>query len=112
LLCPNDTKRQVAAHFLAGFDNTNISYFLNVDATNDGSQMILAGDRNLTVNNRLAVPGLLTLRSNDVVGWGSKIHHDAGNLLLNDGSVQQLTSAALMRGWTSSTNAPIRLAVP
>jgi hypothetical protein len=115
--------------------NTNISYFAGIGANDSYPQSILGGDRNLG-------PGLVgrkdfgyspqngmgndvTLSTNPAVSpicWSLKMHSQgnsvgAGNLLLGDGSVQQVTSsrlrtecqafagAAFVKGTT--TNAPI-----
>ena len=60
--------------------------------------------------------GLLLLGTNQKAGFSGKIHKDLGNILLGDGSVQQLTSArfqeAVVEAATDSTNAINRLLIP
>ncbi len=66
-------------------------------------QMILSGDRNLVVNGSAAAPGLLILKSNDVLSWGTNMHNGYGNVGLADGSVQQVTAAGLSALNTAAT---------
>lgn len=93
LLCPADTRSR-APDFGAGFSNTNISYFVGLDATDGQPQMFLAGDRNLS--NGAPVPnGIMELRTNSVVQWTRELHRDCGQVLLADGSVEQLNNSNL-----------------
>jgi prepilin-type N-terminal cleavage/methylation domain-containing protein/prepilin-type processing-associated H-X9-DG protein len=99
----------------AYFNNFKISYFLGVDADDNFPQMLLAGDRNVFGY----APGIAALPSplpnpygnpeNATVGMGTnfvnnvvtpcwtaaQIHQNNGNVLLADGSVQQLSSPNL-----------------
>ncbi len=104
----------------AYFNNFKVSYFLGLSANAANPQMFLAGDRNIagdhTVNN--GFPAGVSLTSNNGYGnfcgtsyymgtnWGSgtitvptwtadKMHQSRGNVLLPDGSVQQLSSVTL-----------------
>src|SRR5260370_1198812 len=47
LVCPSD-KRLPAKDFRTGLSNTNLSYFVGVDAEDPFPDMFLSGDRNLT----------------------------------------------------------------
>jgi competence protein ComGC len=107
LRCPEDARRRWATNFGLGFSNINISYFVGVDASDANPEAFLAGDRNLT-NNAPRVNGLLVLTTNSPVGWNNDLHKLSGNILLADGSVQQLTSS-MLRGRLSGTN---RLVMP
>lgn len=98
LLCPSDLQRQPVPSFLsgpppltwAGFTNTaHLSYLLGLNAREENFDTILSGDRNLTTNGVSVGPGRLILNATDVVGFSAEIHHDAGNILMADGSVQQ-----------------------
>jgi prepilin-type N-terminal cleavage/methylation domain-containing protein len=109
-----------ASPALSGFfNNWEVSYFLGVDANDTSPQMMLAGDRNIVGQGPGAavmpnpVPGqgygnagapcgvAITLGTNiaaNVVtpAWTeSKMHQKNGNVLIADGSVQQLSSAKL-----------------
>ena len=116
LVCWDDEEsRQTAASF-SNFGNTNISYFLGLEADQMVPQTILAGDRNLTTNGQDVGPGLLLLGTNQNSGFSRKIHKYAGNLLLGDGSVQQVTSRrfqeTVVAAAAASTNAVNRLLIP
>ena len=106
LICPAD-KRKPAKDFGAGFCNTNISYFFSISAVDDQPQTLLSGDRNLT-NGAPASGGVLVLTTNHVVGWTAELHNQNGNVLLCDGSIQQVPSSKL-NGAICGTN---RLAMP
>jgi len=101
--------------------NTGVSYFLGTTANEENPQTILSGDRNITNGvgstpvtfdgagpangSGASVKGVkVILRAtgtgananvNTSLGYSSKVHQNAGNLLLGDGSVQQLTSGRL-----------------
>jgi prepilin-type N-terminal cleavage/methylation domain-containing protein len=116
------------------FNNTNVSYFVGVGASDTYPQGILGGDRNLggTQNqgttpdpNYGFSPAVGTSTGADVdmytngyqfsaspnntyanssVGWSAKLHTagnvaGAGNILLGDGSAQQVTSAGFRQNW-------------
>lgn len=115
LVCPSDTERSVASSF-SNFRPTNLSYFLGLVADERNPQGLLAGDRNLTTNGIDAGPGLLHLGTNMNAGFSVKIHLSAGNVLLADGSVQQVTSGRFQETVVSvamaSTNAINQLLIP
>jgi prepilin-type N-terminal cleavage/methylation domain-containing protein len=118
LWCPAD-ERHPGTNFFTKFGNTNISYFVGVDACDTAPQSILGGDRNLGPG---STPGRdygfspKNGQGNDVavpisgpVCWSLKMHSlgnstGAGNILMGDGSTQQTTSANFQRTWLS--NAP------
>ncbi|HTH46717.1 MAG TPA: H-X9-DG-CTERM domain-containing protein [Candidatus Limnocylindria bacterium] len=114
LVCWNDS-RQIAVNF-RNFGNTNLSYFLGLEADDRIPQTILAGDRNLTTNGVAVGPGLLRLGTNQNAGFTRKIHQGAGNILLADGSVQQVTSwrlqESVVNAAMASTNIINRLLIP
>ena len=92
--------------------NASVSYFLG-DRQRENPQTILSGDRNITNSvgstpprSMVAVgppPGRQIVIKADTkgqaptttLGYSGKVHQNAGNLLLGDGSVQQLTSGRL-----------------
>jgi len=77
--------------------------------------MILSGDRNLSFNGRLA-SGLVTLKSNTVLGVAPLLHTNYINVGLADGSAQQAPTAALQTlnraQFASITNQSVLLAIP
>jgi type II secretory pathway pseudopilin PulG len=115
VVCPAD-ERQPAASF-TNFANVNLSYFAGVSADDNQPQSLLGGDRNLgggTKPDRGFGFSPKSGKGNDVaiqtgsnaspVCWSLKIHSKgnsagAGNILLSDGSVQQVTSGNLRSNW-------------
>jgi hypothetical protein len=92
--------------------NTNISYFVGVNAADTSPQSILGGDRNLgpgTTPDTQYGFSPSDGRGNDVVingavCWSLKMHSHgnaagAGNILLGDGSAQQATTAGFRQTW-------------
>jgi prepilin-type processing-associated H-X9-DG protein len=110
LACPADT-RMPAANFDPGLSNTNISYFLALNADEEMPEMFLAGDRNLT-NGLPVVNGILLLPTNRPVGWDSRMHNGQGNVGLADGSVQQVSSARLWQQLCATETSTNRLLMP
>ena len=129
VICPAD-ERQPARSFTNGFDNTHVSYFVGVDANDVYPQALLGGDRNLGPG---LVPGRdygyspangkgndVFINTNSPVCWSLKMHSPGnpiggGNILLGDGSGQQMSSASLRLNWLrnaqTGTNG-IRLVFP
>jgi hypothetical protein len=110
---PNDPYRY---HFQ---NNSNLAYFVGVSANTKSPRSLLAGDRNLgggTVpdSDYGLSPG--SGKGNDAaipitgpVSWSLKMHSDGkpagvGNILMGDGSVQQVSSADFNKTWLR--NAP------
>jgi hypothetical protein len=110
LACPSDDRKP--ANDFATLSNSNISYFVGLDADETLPAMILAGDRNLVTNGVEVVPGLVVITPNTTVGWSGKMHKFAGNFGLADGSVQQSTSAVLQTYFSRTGTNVNRLAVP
>ena len=111
LRCPLDQQVKQARAFDASFGSNNVSYFVGLDADESKPQMLLSGDRNLTLNGKHVAPGLINLATNANLGWTKAIHKRQGNVGLADGSAQQTTAIRLSEVNTQSgeTN---RLAVP
>jgi prepilin-type N-terminal cleavage/methylation domain-containing protein/prepilin-type processing-associated H-X9-DG protein len=107
LVCPADV-RVPANDFGPGFSNTNVSYFVGLEAEEIYPQMFLYGDRNLT--NGLPVrQGILLLAPNRPAGWTRELHDRQGNVALADGSVQGWSNSRLSSSVVGFTN---RLAMP
>jgi competence protein ComGC len=118
LLCPTD-ERTPARNFSTNFDNTHVSYFVGVSATATFPQSIQGGDRNLGPDTFPAPDygySPADGKGNDVavpiagpVSWSLKMHSngkpaEAGNILLADGSVQQVSTASFNKNFLR--NAP------
>ena len=105
LFCPaeTDVTRSVATNF-QNFNNSNISFFVGIQAAETNPMMILAGDHNIT--NGMAIQnGLLGLTTKSPAGWTAEVHNKVGNIALADGSVQQMTIAGL-RACIANTGHP------
>lgn len=115
LICSEDSERKIAENF-ASFGNANLSYFLGLESVEEIPQSILAGDRNVTTNGVDVGPGLLLLGTNHNPGFSRTIHKGVGNILMGDGSVQQVTSGrfqnSIVDAAMASTNAINRLLIP
>jgi prepilin-type processing-associated H-X9-DG protein len=128
LFCPEDPdkRRTVANTFLPYTpdpqaprftqvpltNDSHVSYFVGVDATDAQPQMLLGGDDDLLVGGKPAGHGLLMLWSNAPVAWRKPRHQGNGNVLLADGSVQQLSSSRLCSALIQTGTATNRLALP
>jgi prepilin-type N-terminal cleavage/methylation domain-containing protein len=134
LVCPSD-ERTAATNFtmLAGnsaagayLANANVSFFVGKDAQDGNPQMLLVGDRHIVgqaPGGSLPNPipgggygnvGAVALGTNFVAGtqtpaWTGKLHRGNGNVLLSDGSAQQLSSSRLrdlLRNTGDTSGAP------
>jgi prepilin-type N-terminal cleavage/methylation domain-containing protein len=120
LVCPSDEHKALAAfNMLAGntadgvyLSNTNLSYFVGKDVADGNPQMLLTGDRNImgkTPGGAMPNPvpgggfgnvGAVSLGTNfnasvQTPGWTERMHRGQGNVLVTDGSAQQLSSSRL-----------------
>lgn len=125
LVCPQDRKRAPVktnswAHLMAPAQMTTrdrmVSYFIGTSAREDLPQSILSGDRNMAGGpfgpDTNTPPSQVALRVPLTTGRASfnatvytpDIHRQAGNLLLGDGSVQQVSSGRLKEQlWDAKT---------
>jgi type II secretory pathway pseudopilin PulG len=110
LICPADV-RPLAKDFGSTFGNTNISYFVGVDADDSRPQMLFSGDRNIIGGTKLG-NGILEFTTNQLVGWSSEMHNGVGNINLADGSVQMVTVTGLAKLLQQTGIATNRLAIP
>jgi prepilin-type processing-associated H-X9-DG protein len=111
LICPADTRRVWATNFSALTDS-NISYFIGLDAAENYPQMLLNGDDNLLVNGERVKAGVLNLGTNIAVAWDKDRHRNNGNLGMADGSAQQVTTPGLNEALIRAGAATNRLAIP
>jgi prepilin-type N-terminal cleavage/methylation domain-containing protein len=118
LICPVDTARVQASTFnlapqpskIPFSNNSNLSYFVSIDATDNEPNEILCGDRNITNGTRLK-NGVLELTTNFPAAWTGEMHRMVGNILLADGSVQGST-VALHAALTNTPAFTNRLLMP
>lgn len=111
LVCPKDITRTVAIDFDSGLTETNISYFLNMDARQDYGSGLLCGDRNLT-NTAADGNRFIALTNTSTIGWTREIHSEKGNVACADGSVMQLTNGDPKTVTVVPESMTNRLAVP
>lgn len=133
LICPTDKKRIQATTFdrsdssigkqggniLFG-GNTNLSYFVGLDAKDTQPNMFLTGDDNLLIGGTNiyamggspATSGILSLSTNTLVAWADTRHERRGNVGLADGSVQGFSSTALRNALANTGVETNRLALP
>ena len=109
LICPADD-RTSATNF-TWLNNSNLSFFVGIGATETNPAPMLSGDRNIT-NGTPVKNGLLELTAAKRGAWTSAIHKNVGNIGLADGSVQQVSVAELQTIVTNTGFATNRLQMP
>jgi len=115
--------------------NGYISYLVGLGASEENPQTILGGDRNLSADTTAATVALLkngtattgplsysmtavaaqALPTSKTFGFTSRVHDSAGQFLLGDGSVQQVTSSRArdaIRDEAASTGNAITWSLP
>jgi len=141
VICPSDANRMMATDFGSNLlmsvanprvpfvSNSNISYTVGIQAQETFPSMVLGSDRNLTNNapGTIAFPvgglanlpfpgGVYILGTNHSslagAGWSGTVHQNAGNVLLGDGSVQELNSFTLRNQLDESGDASNIVAIP
>lgn len=120
LACPSDERRDsiYLKKSISEFTDTNISYFVGVDATLTNPKSILAGDRHLQINGLSTKPGLFDLTAKSPVSWSEELHYSkstttaGGNVLFTDGHVEFLKSKKLNSVFQSQGLTSNRLAIP
>jgi prepilin-type N-terminal cleavage/methylation domain-containing protein len=110
IICPSEESRMPATNFTF-LANSNVSYFVGIDATETDPQGFLSGDRNLT-NGTPIKNGILEVSSNQPAGWTAEMHNKVGNILLSDGSLQQVSTTGLRSGIENTSLATNRLQMP
>jgi prepilin-type processing-associated H-X9-DG protein len=112
LICAaeSDRMRTRATNF-DFLSNSNLSYFVGLDANETNPQLILTGDRNIT-NGASVKNGVLDLTTNTAAGWTAELHNGVGNIGLADGSVRQLSMTGLRDTVENTGLATNRLQMP
>jgi type II secretory pathway pseudopilin PulG len=111
--CPYDNRQRLKTNSWAyavtypAAGNLALSYFIGLTANEEAPESVLGGDRNLTsgvpsvLNWRTVTPSTPAWRFGDTAAIRSlafdpkSIHKVGGNLMLGDGSVQQVSSKRL-----------------
>lgn len=124
LFCPSDRDRsRIPATDFVGMPSgsskpipfigdTNLSYFVGIDATDVLPQMFLTGDDNLAIGGVRMKDRTVTLGSDAAISWTRERHDYQGNIGLADGSVQQFSAARLRDALGYTGVATNRLAIP
>jgi prepilin-type N-terminal cleavage/methylation domain-containing protein len=107
--CPSDGDRDKANDWsatpglgLEAMKNTAVSYFIGTDSDDSFPGVQVLGDRNIQGTDgqncdSAMLVGTATLLDPATAQWQGGIHDYAGNMLMGDGSVQQLSQGALRR---------------
>jgi prepilin-type N-terminal cleavage/methylation domain-containing protein len=109
LICPTDIRN--SAETPTQLSNTNLSYFVTLNAVATNTSMVLIGDRNITTNKQAFVNGIYTLSTNAELEWTDSMHVRCGNIGYVDGSALHVTSPKL-RGYLEASETIHRLGVP
>jgi prepilin-type processing-associated H-X9-DG protein len=112
LVCPRDSKRTGAWSFATNLSDSQISYFVGVDAEPTRTNMLLVGDRNVALNGRAVPHGLVSLATNSPVGWTKETHVNHGNVAMVDGSVAWNQNGSQLGDHLRRSGATNRLAIP
>jgi hypothetical protein len=115
-ICPMDTEHRVATNFQNGFNNSHISYFVNLDANENYPHVIFLGDDNLVADGVPVKSGILGLPHRGPFSWTSARHGRVGNIGFSDGSITAMTSyglkQALKYSLETTPTGTNRLAIP
>lgn len=87
-ICPTDKLKHIAPNF-SEFGESNVSYFVNLDALRNSAESVLDGDRHLQSGGVPVKPGLFIARTN--VNWSKELHREngpCGVLAFGDGHAQ------------------------
>jgi prepilin-type processing-associated H-X9-DG protein len=112
LICPADTGRVAATNFTSDFNNSKISYFVNLDTDETYPQTFLSGDDNFEIGGVPVKSGLLKLSANTPIAWTAARHKFGGNIGLADGSVTGTSPSMLSRQLLQVSDFTNRLAIP
>jgi prepilin-type processing-associated H-X9-DG protein len=112
LVCPEDKRRTQAVAFGPGFSDSNVSYFVGIDATPNKFDRVLTGDDHMEINGTPVARGLVSVETNSAVSWTRTRHLGHGNIGLADGSVQQVSSARLAEALRNTGMETNRLVFP
>jgi hypothetical protein len=93
------------------FSNSNLSYFVGLDADDAKLERLLSGDRNVT-GGMLSNGFLRLLKTNTPAGWTPEMHKGVGNVALADGGVMQTIPDGLRQHLKKQGLPVIRLAIP
>ncbi len=105
VICPSDRDRRPARTWAEFNDNHFLSYALGFTANEETPDSVLATDRNVLLDGSPLANAIVSFPSNANVTFDDRLHQQAGNVLLGDGSVQQLRSDRLRETFQAAHNA-------
>jgi hypothetical protein len=105
LICPSDDERQPARTWAEFNDNRFLSYALGFTASEEVPDSVLATDRNVLLEGLPLANAIVSFPSNANVTFDDRLHGRAGNVLLGDTSVQQLSSDRLREAFRDAHDA-------
>ncbi len=122
-VCPTDPQRQAAATDFAGWNNSNLSYFVSLDASlvpvsTNVFNLILSGDRHLAFNAHPVKPGLFAATKGAALSWTKELHWvknqtpTLGVLAFADGHCEVVKATTLPATFQRQNLATNRLVVP
>ncbi len=109
VVCPADNRS--AAVDWPALTNSNLSYFVGLDAVDARPNMLLSGDRNWMRDGQ-QLSGVVELGSATNLTYSEEMHRSNGNIGLADGSVQQVTTKLFLQQLANSGDATNRLVFP
>jgi prepilin-type N-terminal cleavage/methylation domain-containing protein len=109
LACPADEQREPTMNF-AALRNTNLSYFIALNADPALPTSILAGDRNVT--NSSSPGSVFQLTTDQTTRWTEDVHHNKGNILFSDTHVEQRNNSGMGAGAPTITGIAFLPTVP
>ena len=112
LVCPADKKRTSANAFNGNLANSNLSYFVGMDADETQPQMFLTGDADLGIGAARFRSGIVNLETNRLVNFSEDRHGKQGNVGLADGSVQGFSTTRLRDALANTGDSTNRIIIP
>lgn len=110
LVCPAD-RRKGAPNF-DNLANSNISYFIGLNAEEERPDVMLTGDSNLTTNEVAIHSGLFPITTQTRIAFTRERHAANGNICMGDGSVNSLSGWNQRKVFQSTKSFTNWLAVP
>jgi prepilin-type N-terminal cleavage/methylation domain-containing protein len=96
LLCPVDRSRRAATNWVNLDGQSNITWFVGLNAAETRPETIVAGDSNITGGDGGLDPSWSIYLGNSIdAAWDKNLHVRRGNLALADGSVQNTKKEGL-----------------
>ncbi|MDB6030142.1 MAG: hypothetical protein JWM16_480 [Verrucomicrobiales bacterium] len=110
LCCPRDLERPKQSEWNR-VSNSNVSYFVGLDADESQPQAILSGDRSLSTTSR-PWSGVMIVTKKSPPRVLPFLHNNRIIIGFGDGSVQQMTESEVRNWLLHTNNPPVRLALP